>query len=427
MHSKRVNIIGGGLSGVECALYLADRGIDVTIYEMRPKKMTPAHRTGYLAELVCSNSLKSEEITNAHGLLKAEMKILGSTLLSFAEKHRVPGGKALVVDRERFSKDITEFTEKVCQVIREEKGIDELDGTVVVAGGPLASEKITHSLKKYTGEYLYFYDAVSPIVSFESIDMDWAFMGSRYGAGEDYINCPLTREEYYGFVEALLNAEKHIPHIKEDLFFEGCLPIEEMARRGKETLRFSLMKPVGLKIPEKFKNTFAIVQLRKENREGTMWNIVGFQTRLKIGEQKRVFRMIPCLKRADFLRYGKIHRNTYINSPEVLDRYLKLMENVYVIGTLTGVEGYVEAMATGLLTGINIYREIIGKEPLLPPEGTMMRGLMNYLHDKKKDFQPMNANFGLLPSVHGRGKEKRKIAAGRAIRLIDEWRRDYGI
>jgi len=257
--------------------------------------------------------------------------------------------------------------------------------------------------------------------------MDWAFMGSRYGAGEDYINCPLTKEEYYQFVEALLNAEKHIPHIKEDLFFEGCLPIEEMARRGKETLRFSLMKPVGLKIPEKFKNTFAIVQLRRENREGNMWNIVGFQTRLKIGEQKRVFRMIPCLKKAEFLRYGKIHRNTYINSPKVLDRYLKLMENVYVIGTLTGVEGYVEAMATGLLTGINIYRELIGKEPVLPPEGTMMRGLIDHLHEEKKDFQPMNANFGLLPPTPGKGKEKRRIASERAIKLIDEWRRDYGI
>lgn len=424
MHSE-VKIIGGGLSGAECAMYLISKGIDVKIIEMRPKKMTEAHRTGYLAELVCSNSLKSIEKETAQGILKLEMEALGSKIIEFAYKNRIKGGKALVVDRENFSKDITEYIEKRCQVIREEVCDIDDNSINVIASGPLTSKRLEKRLKTILGEdNLFFYDAVSPIILTESIEFNLSFWGSRYKEGEDYLNCPLTKEEYEKFVEELKNAEKHIPHIRKDLFFKGCIPVEEIARSGKESLRFSALKPVGLKIPEKFKDVYAVVQLRRENEEGSALSMVGFQTRLKIKEQERVFRMIPALRNAVFLRYGMIHRNTYINTPILLDKYLRFKNNLYLIGTLIGMEGYMEASLTGLYAGINIYRTINGKSPIFPPTGTLFEGIISSLFEKRQKFEPVNANFGVLKNYK---KIDRKNFHIESIKQINKWRETYGI
>ena len=420
-----VHVVGGGLSGSECALKLASFGMDVVLYEMRPGKLTGAHRTGLFAELVCSNSFKSMEITNAHGLLKKEMEMLGSFILKAAYETQVPAGKALAVDRERFSSLITRWIEEneKIRVVREEVKSLDFPGIKVIATGPLTSDGLSEELRKLFGDCLYFYDAISPIVSFESIDMSRAFFGARYGVDDSYINCPLTEEEFERFYQELIKAEEFVPHLEEDRFFEGCLPVEEIARRGKESLLFSVMKPVGLVDPKTGEMPYAVVQLRRENKEGTMWNLVGFQTRLRRKEQERVFRLIPCLRRAEFLRYGSMHRNTYINSPRVLLPTLraKKRDDVYVVGQLCGVEGYMESTAMGLLCAVNIKRRLEGKGEVLPPEGTMLRGLIDYITEPKEDFQPMNANFGLLPPVKGRKKEKRRQLAERSISLMEEW------
>uniref|UniRef100_A0A7C4UAM7 Methylenetetrahydrofolate--tRNA-(uracil-5-)-methyltransferase TrmFO n=1 Tax=candidate division WOR-3 bacterium TaxID=2052148 RepID=A0A7C4UAM7_UNCW3 len=424
MHSD-VQIIGCGLSGSECAMFLISKGIDVTIKEMRPFKMTEAHKTGYFAELVCSNSLKSDETNNAQGILKMEMKNIGSKVLEFAYKNRIKGGKALVVDRERFAKDITDYIESNAKVIREEAiNIDE-SKINVIATGPLTSKNFLVFLKRLTGEKnLYFYDAVSPIILSSSIDYDYAFWGSRNKEGDDYLNLPLTKEEYEKFVKEIKNAEMHLPHIKEDLFFKGCMPVEEIAKTGKDSLRFSVMKPVGLKFPERFKDAYACVQLRREDNEGKAFSIVGFQTRLKISEQERVFRIIPALRNAVFLRYGMIHRNTYINTPILLDKFLRLKDNIFIIGTLIGLEGYMEATLSGLYAGINIERIIRGKKPVPPPEGTIFEGIFSYLFEKRASFKPINANFGILKNYNK--KEKDKILEN-SIKKIKEWEEFYEI
>ncbi len=397
-----ITVIGGGLAGTEAAYQIAKRGIKVRLFEQRPKNYTPAHKSADLAELVCSNSLKSTELTNAHGQLKEELKILDSVILRFAYKNQIPGGKALVVDREAFARDITDFITNFpnIEVIREI--VKEIpDGIVILTSGPLTTEDLAKNIATFFGEEnLYFYDAISPIIAYDSIDKEKIFFASRYGKGRDYLNCPMTKEEYENFYSALITAETFPLHpFEEEKYFEGCLPIEEMAKRGKETLLFGPMKPVGLIDPKTQKRPYACVQLRRENVEGTMFNIVGFQTKLKIKEQKRVFRMIPGLEKAEFLRYGSVHRNTFINSPKCLCPTLqaKKNKNLFVAGQLTGVEGYVESTAMGLVAGINAVRLFKGEKPLIFPEETMIGALIKYITTPKQNFQPINANFGLLP------------------------------
>lgn len=419
-----VKIIGGGLAGSELALQLAKRGINVCLYEMRPVKMTPAHRTGYFAELVCSNSLKSENPLSAHGLLKEELKLLDSRLLECAFATRVEAGEALAVDREKFARMVSSLIENSpnIKVIREE--VMEIPSPIaVIATGPLTSTALSDKIAELTGEEnLYFYDAISPLIYAESIDMKRCVKGGRKGK-DDYLNIPLTREEYYRFVNELLSAEKVLPHpFEEEKYFEGCLPIEVMAERGIETLAHGPMKPVGLKGMEW---AHAVVQLRKENREGTLYNMVGFQTKLKIKEQIRIFRSLPGLEKAEFARYGSVHRNTFIKSPEVLTPFLEMKkkEGIFFAGQLTGVEGYVECIATGVILGINIYRILKGLNPVLPPETTMIGGLLRYIaNPRTKNFQPMNANFGLIPSVKKGGfLEKRRIYFERALKDLKRW------
>lgn len=424
MHSE-VQIIGCGISGAECAMYLISKGIDVTIREMRPLKMTEAHKTPYFAELVCSNSLKSVEKNNAQGILKNEMGILGSKILEFAYKNSIKGGKALVVNRESFAKDITEYIQSRSKVIRGE--VIEIDENKinVIATGPLTSRRFARRLSRLLGrQNLFFYDAVSPIILSDSIDHNFAFWGSRYNVGDDYLNCPLTKDEYERFVNELKKAEKHLPHIKEDLFFKDCLPIEEIARSGKDSLRFSVLKPIGLKIPVNFKNVYAVVQLRRENHEGSILSMVGFQTRLKINEQERIFKMIPALRNAIFIRYGMIHKNTYINSPILLDKYLKIKNNIFIIGTLTGLEGYMEAALSGLYVGINIYRILNGKNFIFPPFGTIFEGIISFLKEKRGNFKPFNANFGLLK--WGKRYDREKFYE-ESEKKLKKWRDIYGI
>lgn len=421
-----VTIIGAGLAGCEAALQCARRGVRARLYEMRPVKMTPAHLTGDVAELVCSNSLKSEEPTNAHGLLKAELKILGSVLLECAERARVPGGKALVVDRKIFSQEVAnELKNLGVELIREE--ITRIpEGVTIIATGPLTSEGMAQSLINIFGDRrLYFYDAIAPIVAADSLNMERIFRASRYGRGDDYLNCPLSEEEYNRFVQELAGAEVYPGHEFEQIpFFEGCLPVEELARRDRLALAFGPMKPVGLVDPRTGRQPFAVVQLRSENRAGTMFNLVGFQTRLKRPEQERVFRMIPGLEQAEFLRYGSIHRNTFLNSPEILLPTLqtKIRQDLFIAGQLAGVEGYVESIGTGLVAGINAVRVVKGKTPLALPEMTMLGALLNYITAINPQFQPMNANFGLLPGLNPpvRGMRKKVMLAHRSLKLTRE-------
>lgn len=431
----KVHIIGGGLAGSEAALQLAERGIEVILFEMRPVRMTPVHNTEYFAELVCSNSLKSVEVTNAHGLLKEELKILHSYLLEIAKKHSLPGGKALVVDRLKFSWEVTNFIESHpnIQVIREEITSLPPAGIVLIASGPLTSDALAQEIKKLTGdEFLYFFDALSPIVDAESLDFSKLYYKDRHGLDDSsYLNAPLTKEEYYNFVEALLSAEVHIPHLEEEKkYFEGCLPIEVMAKRGPETLRHGPLNPRGLKDPKTGKTPYAVVQLRPENKERTMFSLVGFQTQLKYPEQKRTFRMIPGLENAVFLRYGAVHRNTYIHSPGLLDFHLRLKKDprIFFAGQLIGTEGYVEAIMGGLIAALNIYNILKRGRPLPPPpETTMIGALLRYIvENDKKDFQPMNANLGLLPPVDFRlkGRAKREIKSKRALRDILKWKEE---
>ncbi|HBT47971.1 MAG TPA: methylenetetrahydrofolate--tRNA-(uracil(54)-C(5))-methyltransferase (FADH(2)-oxidizing) TrmFO [Peptococcaceae bacterium] len=427
-------IIGGGLAGSEAAWQAASRGIKVELWEMRPAKTTPAHRTGYLAELVCSNSLRSNDLENAAGLLKEEMRQAGSLLMEVAARHRVPAGKALAVDREGFGREVTARIEAhpSIEVIREEVKEIPPGRAVIIATGPLTSPALTEALKELTGEeYLYFYDAAAPIVTADSLDWSKIFRGSRYGRGEeDYLNCPLSEEEYYTFYHALLNAERHTPHpFEKEIYFEGCMPVEEMARRGADTLRYGPMRPTGLVDPATGKRPFAVVQLRQDNREGTLYNLVGFQTSLKWGEQERVFRLIPALARAEFVRYGVMHRNTYINAPRLLTPTLQLKSRpeILLAGQLIGVEGYVESAATGLVAGINAVRLLKGLEPLSLPPDTAHGALIHYITTADPSrFQPMNINFGLLPPLERRVRSRRQRNFLLSQRALDRWQKILG-
>src|SRR5881396_1658467 len=404
-------VVGGGLAGSEAAWALAERGVAVTLYEMRPVRMTAAHQTDLLAELVCSNSFKSVERTNAHGLLKAEMRRLGSIVLEGADAARVPGGAALAVDRVAFARGVHDRVTRHphITVLREEA--TELPSPGVVATGPLTSDGLAAVIAwRLDVASLAFFDAIAPIVAAESLDHARLFRASRYGkgGGDDYLNAPLTEQQYDAFVTALRTGEQYQPHHEFDRtpYFEGCLPVEEMAARGRDVLRFGPMKPVGLP-----GEAFAVVQLRQEDRAGQMWNLVGFQTRLKIPDQQRVFRMIPGLEQAEFLRFGSIHRNAYVNSPRALTAHLSAKDDPLLLfaGQLTGVEGYTESAATGILAGVNLARLLRGEAPVVPPPTTMLGALYRYVHSADPEhFQPMNANFGLLEPLELVVKDKQR-------------------
>jgi methylenetetrahydrofolate--tRNA-(uracil-5-)-methyltransferase len=424
-----LQVVGGGLAGCEAAWQLAERGHDVKLIEMRPVRPTPAHQTDHLAELVCTNSFKSEDLSNAHGLLKAEMRDMGSILLAAAHAARVPAGTALAVDRSRFAAAVTERIQSHdnIEIVREE--VTQLpDGPAVIASGPLTSDALSHSIHNLLGDGgLAFYDSIAPIISGESINHDIAFYASRWGKGEgdDYINCPMTRDEYEAFLAALRESDVYPGHEWEKIpYFEGCLPIEVSASRGDDTLRFGPMKPIGLRDPRNDKRPYAVVQLRREDHEGRMWNMVGFQTRLRTGEQRKVFRMIPGLENAEFLRTGSIHRNTYLNFPSALNQYgaPAARPDIVFAGQLTGVEGYMESAASGILAGINLHRTVSGGDAAIPPSTTMLGGLMRYLREAEPGrFQPMNSNFGLLDSMEGRIRNKDE----RRIKLIERARDDF--
>ena len=426
----RATIIGGGLAGSEAAWALAGRGVAVSLHEMRPAVPTPAHQTGRLAELVCSNSFKSVELTTAHGLLKAELRMLGSLLLECADLARVPGGAALAVDRVVFSEAVDARLRAHPNVTVVTGEATELPAPGIVATGPLTSERLSTAIAARLGQRsLAFYDAIAPIVSDESLDHSALYRLSRYGKGDgdDYLNAPLSRQEYEGFVAALTAADQYQGHEFDAVpYFEGCLPVEEMARRGPETLRFGPMKPVGLPDPRTGREPHAVVQFRREDRAGQMWNLVGFQTRLRIAEQQKVLRTIPGLAQAEFLRYGSIHRNAYINSPACLGPGLAARGGdgapVFFAGQLTGVEGYTESLGTGILAGINLHRHLTGKAPAIPPPTTMLGALLRYLREADpRHFQPMNANFGLLEPLPERVKKAdRKAALGE--RAVEEFR-----
>lgn len=419
-------VVGGGLAGCEAAWALAEFGVNVTLYEMRPKVKTPAHQTDSLAELVCTNSFKSIDTSNAHGLLKAELRLLGSLLLVTADEVRVPAGSALAVDRVLFARLVTERVKshRNIEVVCEE--VTSLPSPGIVATGPLTSDRLAAVVQERLGvTHLAFFDAIAPIVAADSLNHDVLYRMSRYGkgGGDDYLNAPFDRERYYAFVEALGAAEQYEGHDFDKVpYFEGCLPVEEMARRGPDTLRFGPMKPVGLPDPHTGREPYAVVQLRSEDRAGQMWNLVGFQTRLKTGAQGKVFRMIPGLERAEMLRWGSIHRNTYLNSPAVLSAHLSALDDPRLMfaGQLVGVEGYTESLGTGILCGINLGRILGGDDPVLPPEETMLGSLLRYVHGAdQKSFQPMNANFGLLPPLPHRVRDKRKKREALASRSLD--------
>ena len=427
---KKVTVLGAGLAGCECAWQLAKRGIEVRLYEMKPNKMTPAHTSEYFAELVCSNSLRSDELTNAVGLLKAEMRKMGSLIMESADANRVAAGGALAVDHEGFSRYITDKI-KSCPNIElvPEEATDFPEGELVVATGPLTSDALAEKLEKLcncTG--LHFYDAVAPIVTLESVDMDSAFFASRYDKGTaDYVNCPMNEEEYKAFVKELVSAKEAPVHGFDDGgVFEGCMPVEVMARRGEETLRFGPLKPVGLRDPRTGKDNYAVVQLRRDNADGTIYNLVGFQTHLTWGEQKRVFSMIPALKNAEFVRYGVMHRNTYLNSPQLLDRYYRLKSDprISFAGQMTGVEGYVESAASGMLVGIETAARLLHLEPVNFPQETAIGALGLYISGGSVgDFQPMNINFGIITPLDHRVKGKRNKNAeisARSLKIIDQ-------
>ena len=424
----KATVVGGGLAGSEAAWALAQRGVDVTLVEMRPGKGTPAHQTGRLAELVCSNSFKSVEVANAHGLLKAELEALGSVLLVAAKEARVPGGSALVVDREIFSAAVDAKVRSHPRITVVDQEATELPGPGIVATGPLTSDRLAQVIAERLGvESLAFFDAIAPIVSSESLDQDRLYALSRYGKGDgdDYLNAPMTRTEYDAFIAAVAAGDQFSGHDFDTVpYFEGCLPIEEMARRGPETLRFGPMKPVGLPDPRTGREPHAVVQLRREDRAGQMWNLVGFQTRLRIPEQQRVFRSIPGLAAAEFLRYGSIHRNAYLNSPRCLGPGLRHGDTFFA-GQLTGVEGYTESLGSGILAGINLHRVLTGQPIAVPPPTTMLGGLYRYLAEADpKHFQPMNANFGLLDPLPDTVKksERRAQLVVRAQRDFASWR-----
>ena len=429
-------MVGGGLAGCEAAWALAERGVRITLAEMRPVGHTPAHRTDLLGELVCSNSFKSVETVNAHGLLKAELRLLGSLLLRCADEARVPGGAALAVDREAFARGVTALitAHPNIRVVREE--VTALPAPGVIATGPLTSDALAAVIAARLGTgALAFFDAIAPIVAADSLDGGRLFAASRYGkgGGDDYLNAALDEAAYDTFVAALTAADRYQGHEFDGVpYFEGCLPVEEMAARGRDALRFGPMKPVGLVDPATGRRPWAVVQLRREDRGGQMWNLVGFQTRLRTGEQQRVFRTVPGLERAEFLRYGSIHRNSYVNTPACLSPCLALRDapTTLLAGQLTGIEGYTESLGTGLLAGINLARQLHGAEPLLPPTETMLGALLAYLRGADPAaFQPMNANFGLLPPLPGvvRDRAQRKaLLAERALAAMRDFARRLG-
>jgi methylenetetrahydrofolate--tRNA-(uracil-5-)-methyltransferase len=435
--TQRVTVVGGGLAGSEAAWQLATRGFEVSLHEMRPVTTTPAHKTDRLAELVCSNTFKSTELTNAHGLLKAEMRVLGSLILEAADAARVAAGSALAVDRDVFAATVTAriASDDRISVVREEVTI--ITAPCVVATGPLTSEKLAEAIQARLGVgALAFYDAIAPIIARESIDDSVVFRASRYGketmdgARDDgaYLNCPMTREQYDAFLDALVAADQYHGHEFDEVpYFEGCMPVEVMAQRGRDTMRFGPLKPVGLRDPRTGRDAYAVVQLRQEDRAGRMWNLVGFQTRLRIPEQQRVLRMIPGLADAEFLRYGSIHRNSYLNSPEALSAHLAVRDEPAALfaGQITGVEGYTESSATGLLAGINLARILSGDDPVIPPPTTMIGALYRYMNEADpKHFQPMNANFGLLdelPQQIRDKKRKRELFSERALGDMQSW------
>ena len=427
---EKVTVLGAGLAGSECAWQLAKRGVSVHLVEMKPEKMTPAHTSEYFAELVCSNSLRSDELTNAVGLLKEEMRRLGSLIMESADANRVAAGGALAVDREGFSRYITDRL-KACGNIElvSAEATEIPEGTVVIATGPLSSDAIAEKIAALCPESdLHFYDAVAPIVTLESVDMSSAFFASRYDKGTaDYVNCPMDKDEYLAFVGELVRAKEAEVHGFDDAgVFEGCMPVEVMARRGVDTLRYGPLKPVGLIDPRTGRENYAVVQLRRDNAEGTIYNIVGFQTHLTWGEQKRVFSMIPALHDAEFVRYGVMHRNTYLNSPKLLDRYYRLRsdERISFAGQMTGVEGYVESAASGMLVGIETAARVLGLESVDFPQETAIGALAEYISGGSVgDFQPMNINFGIITPLGYRVKGKRNKNAEisrRSLEIIDK-------
>ena len=426
---RTVTVLGAGLAGSECAWQLARRGVRVRLVEMKPNKMTPAHSSPLFAELVCSNSLRSDELSNAVGLLKAEMRKMGSLIMASADQNRVAAGGALAVDREGFSRTITEKLRSHPNVeIIEAEAREIPEGEVVIATGPLSSDAIAEKIAALCPDSdLHFYDAVAPIVTLESVDMDSAFFASRYDKGTaDYVNCPMDKEEYLAFVRELVSAkEAEIHGFDDGGVFEGCMPVEVMARRGVDTLRYGPLKPVGLKDPRTGKENYAVVQLRRDNADGTIYNMVGFQTHLTWGEQKRVFSMIPALRNAEFVRYGVMHRNTYLNSPRLLDRYYRLRSEprISFAGQMTGVEGYVESAASGMLVGIETAARVLGLPPVDFPQETAIGALGLYISGGSVgDFQPMNINFGIITPLDHRVKGKRNKNAAisaRSLEIID--------
>ena len=427
---KEIIVIGGGLAGTEAAYQIAKRGLNVKLYEMKPKKFSPAHSNSNLAEIVCSNSFKSNSITNACGLLKEELRILDSLLIKTADENSVPAGQALAVDREKFSESITNKIKQIenIEIINEEVEEIPSDAIVVIATGPLTSEGLAQNIAKLTEvDKLYFYDAAAPIIEKESINMNVAFWGDRYGKGDsNYINLPMNKEEYENFYNELVKAEVVTLHnFEKKEIFEGCMPIEIMAKRGIDTLRFGPLKPVGFTDPRTGERPYAIVQLRQDNTEGTLFNMVGFQTNLKFGEQKKVFSMIPGLENAEFVKYGVMHRNTYINSTKLLDETynLKKNPNIFFAGQITGVEGYVESISSGLVAGINAANFALGKPKTIFPKDTVIGKLADYISTENSHFQPMNANFGILPPLEEKIKDKQlkyEKMAKRAIESIKQ-------
>ena len=424
----KINVIGAGLAGCEAAMQIASAGVPVRLYEMKPNKKSPAHKTNYFGELVCSNSLKAMRVESAAGLLKEEMRRLNSFLMQCADKCQVPAGGALAVDREKFAQLVTEGIQShpLIEVVSEEIAKIPEDGITVIATGPLTSDALAKSIEERFGDSLSFFDAAAPIVTADSVDMEFAFTASRYerGGEDDYINCPMNKEEYERFYHALVSAERAPLHdfdVSNPKVYEGCMPVEVMAQRGEGTLRFGPMKPVGLINPKTGHRPWAVLQLRKENAAGTMYNLVGFQTNLKFPEQKRVFSLIPALHNADFVRYGVMHRNTFLCSPKILNADFSVKENsnLFFAGQITGVEGYMESAASGILAGMNAVRVLRGQPTLVFPADTMMGALSRYIADPTvKKFQPMGANLGILPELEKRPRDKRERAAAYAYRAL---------
>ncbi len=436
--SEKVIVIGGGLAGVEAANQLSKRGHKVLLYEMKPLKYSPAHSKEGLAELVCSNSLKAKRKESAAGLLKEEMRRFGSICMECADLCEVPAGGALAVDRDEFSRLITERIKNDPNITLIHEEVTEIpEGNVIIAAGPLASDALSESISGLCGSGLHFFDAAAPIVTLESIDMECAFSASRYerGGEDDYINCPMNKEEYERFYEELINAESAEVHSfdKRKDVYEGCMPIEVMASRGKDTMRFGPLKPVGLRDPRTGHRPWAVLQLRKENSKGSLFNLVGFQTNLKFPEQKRVFSLIPALKNAEFMRYGVMHRNTFIDSPRLLnsDFSFRKRDNLFFAGQITGVEGYMESASSGILAGLNMALKLEGEETVILPENTMMGALSNYISDESvKNFQPMGANFGVLDPIEPKIRDKKERYAAlseRGLSLLEDYLKRWNL